>query len=206
MSSMRPTDVLKGSLKTSHRGIHLRRVLVVFQFMISSALFICTMVVMNQLDYMQNRDLGFSGHQVIVLDMDKVTDRGGSGSSKEGMSSEASFKNELQNLSTIESISFTNAVPGKPGWIGQWAWAEDRSTEGSITMEYMAIDEDYIKTLGLTLIAGRNFDLSRPSEIEDGLIINETAVEKLGWGKPENAIGKRIDSPSKHPAGMVIGV
>ena len=205
MSSMRPADVLKGSLKTSPRGIQLRRVLVVFQFMISSALIICTLVVVSQLDYMQNRDLGFSGHQVIVLDMDKVTDRGGAGSSKKSTPYEV-FKNELQNLSTIESISFTNAVPGRPGWVGQWAWAEDRSNEGSISMEYMAIDEDYIKTLGLTIIAGRNFDLSRPSEIEDGLIINETAVEKLGWEKPENAIGKRIDSPSKHPAGMVIGV
>jgi hypothetical protein len=70
----------------------------------------------------------------------------------------------------------------------------------------MTIDEDYVKTLGLTIIAGRNFDVNRISEIEDGLIINEAAVTKFGWETPENAIGKRVDSPSKHPAGEVIGV
>lgn len=203
MSSMRPAEVLKGSLKSGQRGMKLRRVLVVFQFMISAGLIICTLVVINQLDFMQNRDLGFSGHQIIVLDMDRVTDRGGAGN--KGTSHEV-FKNELKGLSTIESVTFTNAVPGRPGWVGQWAFATDRSDEGSIGTEYMAIDEDYVKTLGLNIIAGRNFDVNRVSEIEDGLIINEEAVNKFGWGAPENAIGKRIDSPSKHPAGVVIGV
>ena len=203
MSSMRPAEVLKGSLKTGQRGIQLRRVLVVFQFMISAALIICTFVVVSQLDYMQNRDLGFSGHQVIVLDVDRVTDRGGSGTLK-GTSSDV-FKNELKNLATIESVSFTNAVPGRPGWVGQWAFAEERSEEETITTEYMAIDDDYMKTLGLTLVAGRNFDVNRKSDIEDALLINELTAEKLGW-TPESAIGKRIDSPSKHPAGEVIGV
>jgi putative ABC transport system permease protein len=203
MSSMRPAEVLKGSLKSGQQGIRLRRVLVVFQFMISAGLIICTLVVIDQLDFMQNRDLGFSGHQIIVLDMDRVTDRGGAGS--DGTSHEV-FKNELKRLSTIESVTFTNAVPGRPGWVGQWAFAADKPDDGSIGTEYMAIDEDYVKTLGIHVIAGHNFDLNRISEIEDGLIINETAVEKFGWGTPENAIGKRIDSPSKHPAGVVIGV
>lgn len=203
MSSMRPAEVLKGSLKTGQRGILLRRVLVVFQFMISAALIICTFVVVNQLDYMQNRDLGFSGHQVLVLDVDRVTDRGGSGTLK-GTSSDV-FKNELKSLASIESVSFANAVPGRPGWVGQWAFAEDRTAEETISTEYMAIDDDYMKTLGLNLVAGRNFDVSRKTDIEDALIINELTAEKLGW-TPENAIGKRIDSPSKHPAGMVIGV
>ncbi|GHM98887.1 ABC transporter permease [Cytophagales bacterium WSM2-2] len=203
MSSLKPSEVLKGSLTTGSRGVQLRRVLVVFQFMISATLIICTLVVIDQLDYMQNRDLGFSSHQVLVLDMDKVTDRGGQGSSPDGVSV---FSNELERMSTVESVSFANAVPSRPGWVGQWAFPEDKPDGGSISVEYMAVDEAYLKTLGVTLVAGRNFDLNRPAEIKDGLIINETCVQKMGWGTPENAIGKRIDSPSKHPAGEVIGV
>src|SRR5260221_1706254 len=194
MSSLRPAEVLKGSMTTSSRGIKLRRVLVVLQFAISAALIICTMVVLNQLEYMQNSDLGFSGKQVLVLDIDKVSDRGGQGSDG-GVNG---FKNELKELSTVESVTFTNAVPGRPGWVGQWAFPEDRPNDGSIGVEYMTVDEDYLKTLGLTLIAGRNFDLDRPSEIADGLVVNETCVQKMGWENPENALGKKIDSPSKH--------
>jgi putative ABC transport system permease protein len=203
ISSLRPSEVLKGSMQTSARGIQLRRFLVVFQFMISAGLIICTFVVISQLDYMQNRDLGFSGHQVIVLDADRVTDRGGSHGSPGGA---PVFKNELESLSSVESVTFTNALPGRPGWVGQWAHAEDRTSEESIGTEYMTIDEDYLKTLGLTLVEGRNFDLDIPSEIENGLIINETAVAQFGWGTPENAIGKKVESPSQHPAGTVIGV
>lgn len=201
ISAMRPADVLKGDLKTGHKGIQLRRVLVVFQFIISASLIVCTFAVLGQLDFMINRDLGFSGHQVIVLDADRVTDRGGVGSAPG-----AAFKNELRSLASVEQVTFTNAVPGRPGWVGQWAFATDRPDQGSIGMEYMAIDEDYLATLGLTLVAGRGFELNRPADIEDGLVINETAVQELGWQNPEDAIGKKIDSPSKHPAGTVIGV
>ena len=152
MSGMRPTDVLKGNLKSSQGGIQLRRVLVVMQFMISASLIICTLVVIDQLDFMQNRDLGFSGHQVLVLDMDRVTDRGGSGTFKKV--AHDVFKNELSQFPNIESISFTNAVPGRPGWVGQWAFAEDKPDQGSIGTEYMAIDENYIKLLDSQLLPG----------------------------------------------------
>jgi putative ABC transport system permease protein len=203
ISSLKPSEVLKGKLTTSQRGIQLRRFLVIFQFSISTGLIICTFTVLSQLDFMLNRDLGFDGRQILVLDADRVTDRGGSGSSS---ASTLPFKTELQSLTSVEAVTFTNAVPGRPGWMGQWAFAEERPNEGSIGMEYMAIDEDYLKTLGLTLIAGKNFDVKSPADIADGLIINETAAIKLGWGSAENAIGKKINSPSKHPAGTVIGV
>jgi putative ABC transport system permease protein len=70
----------------------------------------------------------------------------------------------------------------------------------------MTVDEDYLHTLGITLLAGHNFDLSRSAELQDGLIINEKAVQQFGWETPENAIGKKIASPSNHPGGTVIGV
>jgi putative ABC transport system permease protein len=73
-------------------------------------------------------------------------------------------------------------------------------------VEYMAIDEKYLEVLGLQLIAGRGFDLQREKDLNDGLILNEQAVADFGWASPEEAIGKRITSPSGSPAGEVIGV
>jgi putative ABC transport system permease protein len=198
ISSMRPSEVLKGKIISSQRGVQLRRVLVVFQFVISAGLILCTLVVMDQLDYMQQRDLGFNREQIIVADMGRVPSR--------ESTYHDPFMNDLKVLVSVESVSFTNAVPGRNGWVGQWAHAADRSSEESIGTEYMTIDENYFSTLGITLLTGRNFDLNRPADLEEGLILNETAVKKFGWDNAEQAIGKKIDSPSGHPAGTVIGV
>jgi putative ABC transport system permease protein len=209
MSRLRPTEVLKGKMQSSSRGIQLRRVLVVFQFVISVGLIITTLVVVDQLNFMKNGDLGFSGDQIIVLDVSKVPSNASNkfGASTNGVAGAYEvIKNELRALPQVEQVSFTNAVPGKPGWVGQWAHAEDRTSEESTSVEYMTIDEDYLATLGLKLVAGHNFDRNNTGELEDGLIINETTARVMGWGTAENAIGKKIQSPSQHPAGTVIGV
>jgi putative ABC transport system permease protein len=209
MSSLRPAEILKGKMQNSARGIQLRRVLVVFQFMISTGLIICTFAVIDQLHYMKNKDLGFASDQVIVMDVSKVpsTVRNKFGASTNGAAGAYEvMKNELKSLSQVDRVSFANAVPGKPGWVGQWAHAKERSADETVGVEYMTIDEDYLNTLGIKLIAGRNFNPDMKSDLDDGLIINETTVYKMGWDSPEDAIGKEIDSPSKQPAGRVIGV
>lgn len=198
LSGLRPAEVLKGKLHSSARGIQLRRALVVFQFMISAALIIFTLVINNQLDFMKGSDLGFQGDQIIVVDVSKLPST--------TFIKPASFKNDLKSLSGVDNVTFSNALPGKPGWVGQWARAEEKSADESISVEYMSIDEDYLGTLGLQLVSGRNFDLSRPAELDEGLIINETTVNAMGWESPEDAIGKKITSPSQQPSGIVIGV
>lgn len=198
LSGLRPTEVLKGKLHTSTRGIQLRRALVVFQFMVSAMLIVFTLVINNQLEFMKNRDLGFSGDQILVINVAKLPSY--------QFIKPASFKNDLKSLASVDKVTFCNALPGKPGWVGQWASAADKSAEETVGVEYMAVDEDFINTLGLTLIAGNNFDVNRPAELEEGLIVNETAVTVMGWDSPEEAIGKQITSPSQHPAGTVIGV
>lgn len=198
LSSLRPSEVLKGKLQSSARGVQLRRVLVIFQFLISAVLIMCTWAVQDQLDFMKNRNLGFFGEQVVVLDISKVP---GSNPTRS-----ASFKNDLKSFSAVDQATFTNAVPGKPGWVGQWAHATDKPADETIGVEFMTIDEDYLSTLGLTLVAGHNFDSRRSAELEDGLLVNEKTVAQMGWESPEKAIGKKIESPSGYPAGTVIGV
>lgn len=198
LSGLRPVEVLKGKLHSSARGVQLRRALVIFQFMISAALIIFTLVVNHQLTFMKNQNLGFQGDQILVVDVSKLPSK--------KFIKPASFKNDLKSLSGVNHVTFSNALPGKPGWVGQWARAEEKSADETIGVEYMSIDEDYLATLELQLISGRNFDLSRPAELDEGLIINETTVNSMGWENPEDAIGKKITSPSQYPEGTVIGV
>ncbi len=196
LSGYKSIEVLKGRMQSSAKGVKLRQSLVVFQFFISSGLVLATLVVLNQLDYMRNQQLGFAKEQILVLDATRVT----------GNAPHEAFKNELKKLNGIEEVSFTNALPGRPGWDGQWAYPEVIKEENLVITEYMAVDENYLHALGLELIAGRNFDLNNAAELDEGVVINETTVKAMGWQTPENAIGKRIVSPSRHPEGTVIGV
>ncbi len=196
LSGYKPIEVLSGRMQSSNKGVWLRRSLVIFQFVISGGLVLATLVALNQMDYMRNMDLGFDKEQILVLDVTRVP----------GTASHDAFKNSLTSLSGVESVSFTNALPGRPGWQGQWAYPETVEEGNQIDTEYMAIDEGYLSTMGLTLLAGNNFDVNNKAELEDGLIINETTMREMGWLTPENAIGKKIVSPSQRPAGTVIGV
>ncbi|HEY5691564.1 MAG TPA: ABC transporter permease [Cyclobacteriaceae bacterium] len=198
LSGLRPADVLKGKLQASSKGVQLRRALVVFQFMISAILIVFTLVINDQLNFMKNRDLGFSGDQILVVNVSKLPSR--------EFIKPASFKNDLTQMALVDKVTFCNALPGKPGWVGQWANPADKTSEETVGVEYMSIDEDYLATLDLNLVAGRNFNPDAPAELEEGLIINETAVAAMGWESAADAIGKKITSPSQHPAGTVIGV
>ncbi len=197
MSKMRPADVLKGKLQHSTKGVNLRRGLVVFQFMISFGLVMGTMVILNQLSFMQKQELGFAKDEIIVINASRAV------SSANGFET---FKAALKSMAIVDDVTYANAVPGRTGWSGQVAYPEGKSGEAAVSVEYMAVDEDYISTLGLNLIAGTGFDPKFPAHYGEGLVLNETAVSMFGWASPADAIGKKITSPSGYPAGEVIGV
>jgi putative ABC transport system permease protein len=195
LSGYAPAEVLKARMGSGRKGVNLRRGLVIFQFAISCMLVMATFIVIGQLRYMQEQDLGFDKEQVLVFDVTRVPAQYYS-----------AFAEGLRDQSGITAVSLTNALPGRPGWQGQWAYPDDNPQSDYVDTEYMAVDEHYLDMLNLTLLAGRNFDPARPADRTDGLIINETTVREMGWETPENAIGKRIVSPSNTPAGEVIGV
>ncbi len=195
ISGFKPLEAIKGNLNSSPKGLGLRKALIVFQFFISAGLLLATFLVLSQINFMREQDLGFDKEQILVVDAINGT----------GKTLGQTYKTELERLTNVQSVSFTNALPGRPGWQGQWAYAGEFS-EDHVDTEYMAIDETYIQTLGLKLLAGRNFEKERTSELQDGLVINETCVKAMGWKSPEDAIGKKIVSPSQRPAGTIIGV
>jgi len=198
ISKLKPAEILKGKLQGGTRGLHLRRALVVFQFIISVSLVAGTLVILQQLRFMQNKDLGFTKEEVLVLNVAQITN--------ETTPRFQTFLNSLRQFAAVKQVTFCNAVPGLPGWIGQIAYPEGKTGEHTVDTEYLAVDENYLNTLNLTLLAGKNFDLNHSIDLQEGLLINERSVIDFGWQTPEQAIGKRITSPSGTPEGRVIGV
>ncbi len=199
LSGLRPAQVLTGKMQTSHRGANLRRFLVVLQFFVSVTLVTGTLVVTDQLNFMQNKELGFTKEQVVVVNSVRLN-----GPAWKQL--KETFRNEIADLAMVNSVTRAEQVPGTRGWQGQIAYPEGKSGDEAVSVEYMAADENYIDLLGLELIAGRGFSKDHPDELKNGLVLNEVAVTTFGWGSPQEAIGKQITSPSGHPEGTVIGV
>jgi putative ABC transport system permease protein len=199
LSGFRPVQVLKGTFATGSRGTGLRQTLVVIQFAISCVLIICTLVVLGQLRYMQSQELGFTKEQVLVLDARKapwaIRNK-----------RYETFKQELKKQTTIKAVSATYSVPGRNGWQGQMVFPEGRSKDQGTSVEYMAVDPDFVRTFELKIVAGRDLSSDFTSDEKNALLVNETAVREMGWGTPDDAIGKKIDSPSGYPQGIVVGV
>ncbi len=198
LSGLKPSQVLYGKMLSSKRGSGVRRFLVVFQFFISVSLVTGTLVVIDQINFMQNRELGFNKEQVVVINSVRVN--------LENQQPKETFCNEIANLAMVQGVSRAQQVPGTHGWMGQVAYPEGKSGDDAVSVEYMGIDENYIDLLGLEIIAGRKFSKDHPDELQNGLILNEAAVKVFGWNSPEEALGKMITSPSEHPQGKVIGV
>ena len=178
LAAFQPARVLKGSTKTGAGNSFFRGVLVVMQFSISVSLIIGTIIITRQLDYMKNKNPGFEKEQVIVLPF----------RDEELRKSLATIKNELKVYSDIVNVSVSSDIPGQYPQYNQ-KLPEGFSRDQSQLMYDLVVDEDFIPTLGLEIIAGRNFSTEFGADQKASVIINETAAKEFGW---ENPLGKKI--------------
>ncbi|GAB3954409.1 ABC transporter permease [Spirosoma harenae] len=179
----------KGSQKKSlHSG------LIVFQFSISTILLIATIVVYKQLDYMQNKKLGYEKDQVIALpDTRLLADR------------QLAFKDQLSQDSHVISASLSRYVPGGVMMDGTQIYPKNEKSNGTeIHTNIYHVDYNYLQTLGIQIIQGRNFSRDFPTDSISGVLINESAVRELGW-KGVNPIGRSVVRSGNHEF-KVIGV
>jgi putative ABC transport system permease protein len=197
LSNYQPISVLKGSFVHSVRGILLRKSLVVVQFAVSVCLIISTLVVWQQLRFMQNQSLGFDKDRVIVVDAGEVPYR-------LRQQQATAFKKELNNQSLVISVTAATAVPGRTGWEGQFAYGEGSTQSKGILVEHIPVDYDYVKTMGLQVITGRDFIADGKADSVQSYLINGTAAKAFGWETPEKAIGKKLAASGMN--GQVIGV
>lgn len=182
LSAFKPIKVLKGTLSTQPRRSILRGSLVVFQFVVSTALIISTIVVYRQLHFMQNQKLGYNKEQVLIL-QDTYDGLG---------QNESAFKQKLLEDNRVVNATISWAVPTNFRFDGTQIYAkplQQNDPHKEIQTGIFRIDYDYLATLDMKIAAGRNFSKNYPSD-SAGVLVNETAVQSLGI--KGNPIGRTI--------------
>jgi putative ABC transport system permease protein len=193
LSAFSPIQALKSKLKLGKGGASFRQVLVVVQFSISVFLIVGTIIITKQMSYIKNKHLGYSKEQTLIIPIDN-------GDVYNNLNS---FKTELQDQTAVQSVS---AMSGEPGGFfdGQMFDVEGHQEKWNASTEFA--DFEYVKTLGLKIIAGRDFSSAFPTDTTQAVLINKTAVAKLGW-TPQQAIGKWIQNAvSDNAKRRIIGV
>jgi putative ABC transport system permease protein len=180
LSSYSPTSVMRGSYKKSKSGILARKSLVIFQYLISAALIVSTLVVYKQINYMSDKKLGFDKDHIVVISQYSAAPR----------SELNGFKNSLLEHSNIDHVSFCSAYPSKTSG-GMPMNAEGMPEDEKMLVWHWQTDIQILDALGVNLIAGRNFMETDSAENVKGFIINKTTADLLDW-TPDESIGKKI--------------
>lgn len=184
LSNIKLAKILKSGFSfTSGQGV--RRSLIIFQFVISIFLVITTVVILQQLSYIRTKDLGYNKSNVVVLPVDYR------------MASQVdAIKKVIRNIPGVESVAAANNEPVDVRW-GDAIQTKDGK---NLTVNALPMDEDFIKTMQLKIVAGTNFDRTDVLQMDTTnnyknyrycFMLNETAARDLGW-TPEQAIGKEI--------------
>ena len=181
LSGFKPALALKNKITSATvGGISLRRGLVVLQFAISQILIIGTIVAISQMNFIRKADLGFNKEGVFILNVN--TDSA-------VVSRLPAFKEKLLQLPEVQSVSFSSDVPSSDNnWSTNFAFDHKPDEQFHLFEKYA--DEDYFKTYGLQIIAGKAFT---KSDTINEVVINETLVKKLDVKDPLDVLGKEID-------------
>jgi putative ABC transport system permease protein len=185
LSSFQPVSILKGlSLGSSRQS--LRKVLVGVQLMLSIFLVSSTLLMREQLDFIQNKDLGFDKEQIVVVKLipsqtGRLAER-----IKAGFEKTEQFKIELSKYSGIISTCGSSHDFGNGGWMSI-GYTDENKTYRNFNMN--VVDDEYIPTLKMKMVSGRNFSDASDADQRRGVIVNEAFVKEYGW---TDAIGKKI--------------
>jgi putative ABC transport system permease protein len=171
LTSFSAVEVLKGKIRAGVKSRGVRSALVVFQFAISIFLIIATVIVFNQLEFMQERDLGFDKRNVLYI----------SNMRRLGTNTEA-FRNALSDRSDVKAVSFTNnSFPG----VGNTTVFKAAGNEQDHIMGLYSADYEHQNVMKFHLVTGRYFSKDFPSD-STAIILNEAAVREFGWTDPLN--------------------
>ncbi len=171
LSGGQPARTLRGRGSTSASGAGVRKTLLVGQFAIAAALLVAVAVVQGQLHFMQERDLGYDDHHVVVLDADRFP----------------LLKEALLAEPGVVGVAGTPRLMGQPL---DPVPVRPEGADSARQMLLMPVTVDYVETLGMTLAAGRSFAADRASDAESAVLLNESAARALGWA--ESPVGHRL--------------
>ncbi len=183
IAAFQPVASLKGRLNPGSHKSYLRNTLVVFQFATAITLIIGTVVVYKQLSFIRNKNLGYQKDQVLIINDTYVM----------GNNYEA-FKKELASLKGVKSVAMSGFLPVSSSARSDNTFSREAAmtSDNSFNMQNWRIDYDYIPTLGMEVVQGRNFSRDFGTD-STAMIINETCAEMLGGG---NLVGRKLFTSS----------
>ena len=191
VSSFRPVDVLKGYIKIDKKGFSLRNKLVILQFTVSVILIISTLVVYSQLNFIRNRNLGFNKEQVLLI---PIVDRN-------VQAKIDILKSEFQKNPGVKRTAVSSAqFPSFNTYMARVRW-EGLPADETPNMKIITVDENFFEMLEIKFVEGRNFSKDFTTDETSAFIINEAALNRIGW---DSAIGKDFRVGQRE--GKIIGV
>lgn len=176
LSAFKPVEVMKGQLKSGRRGSNLRNILIVVQYFIAITIISCTMVIYDQINFIKNRNLGFEPEHVVVVPLDSPNIR----------SRLSTVKTEM--LKNPDVVSFSSSLTYISDFVEETA-VTPQGHKGSTMMASLSVDYDFVKTMGMKILRGRDFSKKFPTDLQESILINEAAVKTFGWDEP---LGKTI--------------
>ncbi|GEO04560.1 ABC transporter permease [Adhaeribacter aerolatus] len=197
LASFQPVKVLKGKLTTGKNSISLRKVLVILQFAISVVLLVSTAVVYKQLSYLRNRALGLDKDHIVNLNYN---------STQLGPKYEA-FRQELLSNAAIKEVGRSIGVPSDRllnSMGNARLQTADSMAASPVAFQYLGIDQDFIQTYKIKLLAGRNFSETYPTDDSMAFLLNESGAKLLGLNNPQEGIGRSLEYGNRK--GRLVGV
>jgi putative ABC transport system permease protein len=194
LSGFSPIEALKGRLKLGKGGSLFRQVLVVVQFSISVFLITGTIIINKQMSFVKNKELGYNQQQTIVIPLtnNAIYDH------------LQQFKQQLQSSSQLAAVSMMSGEPG--GFFDLYSFEVEGQGKKVWNARTEFADFEFVKTIGLTIIAGRDFSAQYPTDTTSAVLINRMAAQSLGY-TPQQAIGKWVrNEDADNMARRIVGV
>jgi len=199
LASFNPVSILKGNGISNKERSWIRRGLVIVQFLISAVMIIGSIVVALQMNFIQNKDLGFDREQILLLSMNDTSIA----------NNVVAFMEELERNPAVEGTSTTITAPGR--FYGKSVMTAEQNNGEMLEKAFnnTIVNHDYMDVMGLTLAEGRFYDREFGSDLTNAFVVNEALVREMQWG--DSALGKQF-IPSVNiqgantPVGEIIGV
>jgi putative ABC transport system permease protein len=197
MNRVEPSVIMKGNYFNSGSAGTTRQILVIFQFAAALVLICGMFIIKRQVNYMRNQNLGVNINQTIVIKFPV---------SRQNINQKVTMLSENLSLEPfIKSVSLTGSVPGMEVAFFASNRLEGDGQEKQRLYEMLTVDENFIETFGIELLAGRSFQKGFGNE-QESLIINEASSSYLGFAKTEDAIGKKVILEGESQPVTIIGV
>jgi putative ABC transport system permease protein len=183
LSSFNPSKVLKGKFSNSLAAVSLRKVLVVFQFVVAIVLIVASVIISNQMTYLRSADLGFDKDQQVIIPLR-------SGKAKNMYTS---FKNELLKKAGIANVGASLAYPGITNVSDNLFFKDGENMQQARDVKTNYIDTRYLQTLNIRPVAGRLYsDEYYAADTLGTIVLNETAVKLFGFANSTQAVNQKL--------------